>query len=166
MNSNIISSNTSNTSNTSNNPNVIVNEDSPAKNLMDKLNILSNQNEIFAQGDNEAQTITPEVKTPNEVKITGVHTIAPQTGSGKNKNKNKNKMFYFIHDNYRFKIDAANVDSAAKKGFEKFKNVAKENKSQMTFYIQNINGKKKYKFITKIEHNKNNTRFLVQKINN
>lgn len=159
MNSNIISSNTPNTSNT---PNVIVNEDSPAKNLMDKLNILSNQNEIFAQGDNEAQTITPEVKTPNEVKITGVHTIVPQTGSG----KNKNKMFYFIQDNYRFKIEAANVDSAAKKGFEKFKNVAKENKSQMTFYIQNINGKKKYKFITKIEHNKKNTRFIVQKINN
>jgi hypothetical protein len=155
MNSNI---NSNINSNTNFSTNVIVNEDSPAKNIMDKLNILSNQNEIFAQGDNEAQTITPEVKTPNEVKISGVQTIAPQTGSG------KNKTFYFIHDNHRFKINAANVDSAAKKGFEKFKNVAKENKSQMTFYIQNVNGKKQYKFITKIEHNKTNTRFLVQKI--
>jgi hypothetical protein len=33
----------------------------------------------------------------------------------------------------------------------------------MTFYIQNINGNKKYKFITKIEHLKNNTRFIVKK---
>lgn len=146
--------------NYNNNVNQNINDNSPAKLSINSLNIITKQQDIDSQYDSNAVNITPEVKTPATVQIPGVTSVTSQSGSG-----NKNKIFYFIHENHRFKIEANNHDNAAKKGFERFKNVAKENKSQMTFYIQNINGHKKYKYITKIEHLKNNTRFLVQKIN-
>lgn len=141
-----------------NNVNTYITETNPAKSHIDKLTILSKQQELDAKGDSNAVKSTPEVETPANIKISGIHST--QSGSG-----NKNKFFYFIHENHRFKIEANNADNAAKKGFERFKNIAKENKSQMTFYIQNINGHKKYKYITKIQHLNNNTRFFVQKIN-
>jgi hypothetical protein len=143
-----------------NNINPTINDNNPAKSHINKLNILAKQQELDAQGDSEAIKSTPEIKTPADIQINGVNSVSTQSGSGNNKN---NKTFYFIHDNYRFKVNSNNVDNAAKKGFERFKNIAKENKSQITFYIQNINGQKKYKYITKIEHLKNNTRFIVQK---
>jgi hypothetical protein len=144
--------------NSNNSVNPTISENNPAFQIKAKLNILAKQQELDAQGDSEAIKSTPEIKTPAAIQISRVHSVSTQIGSG-----NKNKTFYFIHDNYRFKVDANNIDNAAKKGFERFKNIAKENKSQMTFYIQNINGNKKYKFITKIEHLKNNTRFIVKK---
>ncbi len=137
--------------------NPTISENNPATSPINTLNILEEQQKLDSQYDNEAVKSTPEIETPADIKISGLHST--QSGSG---NKYY-KFFYFIHENHRFKVQANNIDNAAKKGFEKFKNIAKENKSQMTFYIQNINGNKKYKFITKIEHLKNNTRFIVKK---
>jgi hypothetical protein len=141
-----------------NDVNTNISDNNPAKSSIDKLDILSKQQEIFAQGDSNVNKINTEVDDSKTIQISGIY-------SNKNGGGNKNKIFYFIHENHRFKVEANNQDNAAKKGFEKFKNVAKENKSQMTFYIQNINGHKKYKYITKIQHLNNNTRFFVQKIN-